>query len=297
MPSALAWITSRPVVVLSAFALFYAGLGLSVLAPEAVYSGDIGVKYVQARALGLHRFASMDIPYPGTFLDPDGEFLPMRPPFIMFTAGTTQAIFSPLSAVFQAVVVGLAGIRGLIMLSIVGAVGTLWAASVLIPADGKAALLVALGIGSPLWFYGVSGWEHAPAVALGTAAFALSVRARDVRAAATAGALLGAGAVLRDEVLLLLPGMLLALWWQTRTVRTIADGAWCDAGAARLCGSRRGTLVSAPCGGASATRRAPRSASGASDGCGQPRCPCARAIDDARSVRNGHSILASGLRE
>lgn len=96
------------------------------------------MKYVQARALGLHRFASMDIPYPGTFLDPDGEFLPMRPPFIMFTAGTTQAIFSPLSAVFQAVVVGLAGIRGLIMLSIVGAVGTLWAASVLIPAgDGR----------------------------------------------------------------------------------------------------------------------------------------------------------------
>ena len=134
MPSALAWITSRPRVVLTAFALFYAVLGLSVLAPEAVYSGDIGVKYVQARALGLHRFASMDIPYPGAFLDPDGEFLPMRPPFIMFTAGTTQAIFSPLSAVFQAVVVGLAGIRGLIMLSIVGAVATLWAASVLVPA-------------------------------------------------------------------------------------------------------------------------------------------------------------------
>ena len=166
--------------MLSAFALFYAVLGLWVLAPEAVYSGDIGVKYVQARALGLHRFASMDIPYPGAFLDPADEFLPMRPPFVMFTAGTTQAIFSPLSAVFQAVVVGLAGIRGLIMLSIVGAVATLWAASVLVPAGGRAALLVALGIGSPLWFYGVSGWEHAPAVALGTAAFALSVGGRGV---------------------------------------------------------------------------------------------------------------------
>ena len=31
-----------------------------------------------------------------------------------------------------------------------------------------------------------------------------------------------AAAVLRDEVLLLLPGVLLALWWQSRTVRTIA---------------------------------------------------------------------------
>ena len=74
MPSALAWITSRPRVVLSAFALFYAVLGLSVLAPEAVYSGDIGVKYVQARALGLHRFASMDIPYPERSSIPTASF-------------------------------------------------------------------------------------------------------------------------------------------------------------------------------------------------------------------------------
>jgi hypothetical protein len=55
MPSALAWIAERPRTLLGVFALFYAVLGLWVLAPEAVYSGDIGVKYVQARALGLHR--------------------------------------------------------------------------------------------------------------------------------------------------------------------------------------------------------------------------------------------------
>ena len=221
MPSALAWIIERPRVVLGAFALFYAVLGLWVLAPEAVYSGDIGVKYVQARALGLHRLASMDIPYPGAFLDPDGEFLPMRPPFLMSTAGTRQAIFSPLSAVSQALVVGLAGMRGLIVLSIAGAVATLWAPRCSSPHGGRAAVLVALGIGSPMWFYGVSGWEHAPAVAFGTAAFALSCRGRGVRAAATAGALLGAGAVLRDEVVLLLPGVLFVLWCRTRTVRPL----------------------------------------------------------------------------
>src|SRR4051794_40782547 len=114
MPSAFAWIAERPRIVLGAFALFYAVLGLSVLAPEAVYSGDIGVKYVQARALGLHRLASMDIPYPGAFLDPAGEFLPMRPPFLMTTAGTRQAIFSPLSAISQALVVAVAGLGGFV---------------------------------------------------------------------------------------------------------------------------------------------------------------------------------------
>jgi hypothetical protein len=221
MPSALVWILERPRAVLGAFVLFYAVLGLWVLAPEAVYSGDIGVKYVQARALGLHRLASMDIPYPGAFLDPDGEFLPMRPPFLMSTAGTRQAIFSPLSAVSQALVVGVAGMRGLIALSIAGAVAVLWSASLLVPHATRAALLVVIGIGSPLWFYGVSGWEHAPAVALGTAAFALSYRGRGAGAAATAGALLGAGAVLRDEVLLLLPGVLFVLWCRTRTLRPL----------------------------------------------------------------------------
>ena len=70
MPRALAWIAERPRVALGALALFYAVLGLWVLAPEVVYSGDIGVKYVQARALGLQRLASMDIPYRGAFLYP-----------------------------------------------------------------------------------------------------------------------------------------------------------------------------------------------------------------------------------
>ena len=39
-------------LALAAVILFYAVLGLVVLAPESVYSGDIGVKFVQARALG-----------------------------------------------------------------------------------------------------------------------------------------------------------------------------------------------------------------------------------------------------
>ena len=42
----------------------------SILAPESVYSGDIGVKFVQAQALADHHFTSLDIPYPGAFLDP-----------------------------------------------------------------------------------------------------------------------------------------------------------------------------------------------------------------------------------
>lgn len=61
----------------------YAVFGLLVLAPEGLYSGDIGVKFVQARALAASEFRSLDIPYLGEFLDPSREFFPIRPPFVM----------------------------------------------------------------------------------------------------------------------------------------------------------------------------------------------------------------------
>ena len=249
MDRAVAWVAGKaPALVLGCLAFFYTIFGLWVLAPDAVYSGDIGVKYVQARALAQHRLTSLDIPYPGAFLDPAEEFLPMRPPFIMATAGTTQAIFSPFSAMFQAVAVAVAGMRGLVLLSIAGAVVTLGAAVRLAPPGLGVPVLVALGLGSPLWFFAVSGWEHAPAVAFGAAAFALAVRAQgsdptvrirsqgsdpgrrftysaEAGAAVAVGLLVGTGAVLRDEVILLLPGILAALWWRSRSLWTVAAAA------------------------------------------------------------------------
>ena len=167
MSSRVTWFAAASVVA------FYAWLGLVVLVPEAVYSGDIGVKYVQARALVDNGFTSLNIPYPGEFLDPSREFVPLRPPFVMNTAGETQAIFPPASAVIQALAVGLAGFRGMIAVSIVSAAVMLIAAWKMAPAGYGLPIVLAIGLGGPLWFYAVSGWEHAPAVAFGTAAFAL----------------------------------------------------------------------------------------------------------------------------
>lgn len=202
---------------------FYGVLGLVILAPESVYSGDIGVKFVQARALADHRFMSLDIPFPGEFLDPAREFIPLRPPFVLMTGGTTQAIFPPASAVLQAVAVAAAGFRGLIVLSLVAAAVVLVASSMLAPAKYELATVIAVGLGGPLWFYAVSGWEHAPAVAFGTAAFACVLRSTAASRSAPwiAGALVGAGASLRDEVLLLAPGLLLSIWFRQRGWRRI----------------------------------------------------------------------------
>jgi hypothetical protein len=165
----------------------YAALGLIVLAPEAVYSGDIGVKYVQARALAQHRFGSLDIPYPGEVLDAEREFSPLREPFVMTTGGGTQAIFPPAGAVLYALPAAIGGIRGLVAVSLVAAAIILYSAWRLVPSPLAAPLLLTLGIASPLWFYAVSGWEHAPAMAFGTAAFGIALASRVGAAPVVAG--------------------------------------------------------------------------------------------------------------
>lgn len=206
----------------AALLLAYALFGLVVLDPGAVYSGDIGVKFVQARALAAHHFTSLDLPYPGAFLDPQREFFPLRPPFVMITGGETQAIFSPASAVLHAAGVAIAGTRGMVLISLIAAAGILWAVWRLSPPGDAVAAIVAAGVASPLWFYAVTGWEHAPAVAFGCAAFVFATRGRSMATLVAAGVLLGLGATIRDEVLLLLPGLLFTIWLRTRSITDIA---------------------------------------------------------------------------
>lgn len=208
----------RAALVLTAIVAFYAVFGLVILAPEAVYSGDIGVKYVQARALAAQGFTSLELPYPGAFLDPQRQFFPLRPPFVMTASGKTQAIYSPSAAIVQAAAARVAGIRGFVMVSILSAALILYCAVKIAPPREAILVLVMLGIGGPLWFYAVSGWEHAPGVALSTAAFACAVRRRSAFAA---GALLGAGAAVRDEAVLLVPGLLVCLWMVRRDWRPL----------------------------------------------------------------------------
>jgi hypothetical protein len=212
-------------MVFGALIFAYAAFGLVVLDPQAVYSGDIGVKFVQAQALVAHHFTSLDLPYPGAFLDPQREFFPLRPPFVMTTGGETQTIFSPASAVLQAAGVAMAEARGMVLVSVIAAAGILLAMWRLSPPGDGVAVLVALGIASPLWFYAVTGWEHAPAVAFGCGALVCAVRGHSIAMLILAGVCLGIGATIRDEVLLLLPGILFAVWLRTRSWRDVAIAA------------------------------------------------------------------------
>ena len=97
------------------------------------------------------------------------------------------------------------------LLSILGAALAMLAAMRLARRADRPWVALAMGLATPLWFYGVTEWEHAPAVGLATAAFALG-RSEDTRGAFAAGLLVGAAAALRDECALVVPGLLFAFW-------------------------------------------------------------------------------------
>lgn len=216
------WDARAPAIAAVAIAVLYGVLGLAVFGPDAVYSGDIGVKFVQTRAVAASRFTSLDLPYPGEFLDPAREFFPIRPPFVLTVGGETQAIYSPASVVLQTGFAGLAGMRGLIALSFISAAVILFACSRMAVAGQKMAVVIALGLASPLWFYAVLGWEHAPAVAFSTAGFAVALASRKGWTCVLAGLLVGSGALVREEVILLTPGLLLIIALRHRSVYAVA---------------------------------------------------------------------------
>lgn len=190
-----------------------AWLTFAALSPDALYAGDIGVKYAQARALVQHNFRSLDMPYRGEAFDPDRAFMPIRPPFVMKVGGGVQAIFSPVTALLDAAFISISDRWGMVLASWLAAIAVLWMAWRLAGSGREAAAIpVLLAFATPWWFYGGIGWEHAPAVAMSTAAFLVAFRAKTWRAALLAGVLLGMGATIREEVLLLAPALAFAVW-------------------------------------------------------------------------------------
>jgi hypothetical protein len=208
-------------LVFAGLAIFYAVLGLVILSSDAVYSGDIAIKFVQARALAAHRFTSLDIPYPGAFLDPERRFLPMRPPFFMTVGQQTHAIYPTPPALIQAAAVTAGGVRGMVVVTVLAGLVIMYATAKLAEPPLRPFVLLAAGLAGPLWFFVISGWEHAPAIAFGAAAFLCAMRVRGRKAPLLAGLLLGLGATQREEMLLLTPGLLMVLWMRMRAWRPL----------------------------------------------------------------------------
>lgn len=207
--------TTTIVAVVSLLAL--AWLAPATFDADSVTSIDTVLKLAQATEVSESGFRSMALPYRARALDSEEVFYPFEAPFVFLSAGRWQSIFSSFYAVIAAVALRF-GVEALVVLAMAGAtaavVSTLW-----LPGARAAGALLLLA-GTPLWLYGVTPNETALALGCLMAALAVAARVGGRRGDWTSGVLLGIAALLRDESLLVGPGLLYA--------RTLAGRRWRD---------------------------------------------------------------------
>jgi hypothetical protein len=203
-------------------AVAYGILAFGVLEPDATYSVDATVKYIQARTLLVNRLTQSGIPNRGSFVDPEGRFFPLSPPYVFNTPAGWQSIFPTASALLQAPFSPW-GLSGVTVPAIFAACLLLWVTWRFgSGGPGEGAVPVLLGVATILWFYATSPNEHALSAALTTGA--LIAAGTGGRSVYVAGLLLGLAGTLRDESLLVAPGLVIARYLAgTRSLRLLAQ--------------------------------------------------------------------------
>jgi hypothetical protein len=224
------WLSLASIVVLT---VAYAVLAFGVLRPDATYSVDATIKVIQARTLLMNRFAESGIPNRGSYIDPEGRFFPLSAPYVFHTSAGWQSIFPTASALLQAPFSPW-GLAGATLPALFGACLLLWVTWRFGQGgDGESAVPLLLGLATVLWFYATSPNEHALSAALTTGA--LLAACAGGRSIYLAGVLLGLAGTLRDESLLVAPGLVFARYLSgTRSVRLLARQTAVMAGMALL---------------------------------------------------------------
>jgi hypothetical protein len=205
--------------LVAAVALVYLAAALALPA-DAFYSGDGGVKVAQVRSLLASGFRTTALVDPFPALHPAGALFPFAPPFVHREGPRFMPAFAPtfpgLSAPFFAAL-GFRGLRVLPGLAALALLALVTRLARLVGFERRAALALAgfVALGTPVAFYAVQFWEHVPftTVVVGAVGLALeaTLDARRVRRALVGGALLGFGVALREEALVLLVAVTVAL--------------------------------------------------------------------------------------
>jgi hypothetical protein len=204
--------------VVVAVAALYIGLLATYLRPlNGFWSSDQGVKLIQTQNLLLNRYRDNALHYPGAVIDPEGRFSPLRGQYLE-RDGRVYAMFSEAFAAVSGVPFFLLGYPGLYVVPLVSTLLLL----IVIAALGRYLLdtawtvgvLLMLAVASPLMFYSLIFWEHTLATLLVTLALLAAARAL-LRARQSlllaAAACIGIAAWFRNETVLALPALVLAL--------------------------------------------------------------------------------------
>jgi len=172
------------------------------LPADAFYTGDPGVKLIAARNALERPSAPLEIPFPSIA----GDVLPHLDPFFAPHGDHAHAVTSEVFPLATAPFIGLLGKRGAYVLPALGfamaLAGCVWLGVLLDDRRSPAVIVMTATLGTPLLFYGLEFWEHAPAVgavAWGLALFVSASGRESLAHAASAGALFGLASLLRPE--------------------------------------------------------------------------------------------------
>lgn len=211
------------------FAAIAAALALlaSGLPGRTFYTGDPGVKLVAARNVAAHPDHPLDIPLPRI----GGRPAPYVDPFFAIHGDHSHAITPELFPIATAPMIAAFGPRGVYVLPAVGFLlaiaATAWLGVLLDGRRHAPTLMLTALLGTPLLFYGLEFWEHAPAAGLAGLAACLIVRGArwPVPWATLPGLMFGIAILLRPEVVWFAAAVLAASRWLPQppgTARTMA---------------------------------------------------------------------------
>ncbi len=225
------------------------GVGLGVLVvylasalwmPErGFWINDTALKFIQLRSIVEHGEIALD--WPGRAIDPEQAFGPITRGFFAMRDGELYSAYSPVFPALSAPFYQLLGARGILVIPLLGillGLPAVWRIAVML-AEGTASAsragtwaVLSVAFGTPVWFYALAFWEHAPAV--GFSCWSLWCvlhyeRSGDRRFAALAGAMTAAPIYFRTEGYLFAAVVLSLTAWNAR--RHIGDVALLAAGA------------------------------------------------------------------
>lgn len=205
-------------------------MGLTTAVPRGVFfSGDGGLKFLMVQQVIAGRWVPwLDLPQPSWMQSFWADGLkPFQPPFVQEFSGYSYPSFDWLFPAATAPFVVTFGSAGLLILPVLGVVGT-WiefqalAQRLRVGPTGVFVSLSLLVFACPLVFYGAVFWEHAPAVALSFWGFADAVTGwcyHTQRRAYRCGVLLGLAGWLRPELVVFGFATIAASWTHKQRVR------------------------------------------------------------------------------
>jgi len=210
--------TASLVGIILLIACVYVLILTTVVGPlNGFWSSDQGVKLIQVQSLLLNKYQTNAAVYPGEVYDPQRTFSPLHGQYLERDR-QSYPMFSAAFALVTSVPFFLFGYPGLYIIPIVSTLLTL----LVVAQIGKYFLgpawlgfaIIVCGIASPLFFYSLVFWEHTLAtllVTLGLWQMVIALKTQRLYQMAVAGVCLGLSVWFRNEALLSIVGLGLAL--------------------------------------------------------------------------------------